>query len=325
MDLIANVPCCALVFEGGGYRASYTAGIADVLLERQLFFPFVCGLSAGASNTVNYLARDRKRVKWAFVYLAGDRVAGGVGSALRGNGYINADYVYRGLVDEGPAPFDFATFQANPADLSIQAFERDTGQTRCWSKADMPDATALIDRVRASSTLPWLMHPIELDGQVMLDGGLGKGAGLPLWLAEERGFDKFLFLATRPQGYRKQPFTGGTLATIMRLTEGRPHMREALLTRHERYNAEMERIERIERDGRCLIVRPDEMPVESTTFDVGALEHTFEMGRAHALRDLPRWREFLFGGRAAGPHVHAVAKHPVLGGPGYIEIEPHAS
>lgn len=320
MGLIANVACTALVFEGGGYRAGYTAGIADVLLEQGIYFPFVCGLSAGASNTVNYLSRDRHRVKWAFTELAAQKEAGGIAQAIRGNGYINADYIYRGLIDKGAAPFDWEAFTENPADLRIQAFERDTGMTRVWSKKSIGDLYRLIDVVRASSTLPWLMNPIEVDGQVMLDGGLGRGGGIPVWLAETAGFDRFFFLATRPKGYRKEPFSGAKLKTILALTSDYPFFREAVLTRWERYNAELERVEELERQGHCLIVRPDEMIVESTTFDVPLLRRSFELGRAHALRDLPRWREFLFGSSTAGPHAGTKATRPTLGVPGYVEI-----
>lgn len=320
MELTANVACCALVFEGGGYRAGYTAGMSDVLLEQGIYFPFVCGVSAGASNTINYLSRDRHRVRWAFVDLPGDPQAGGMRTALAGKGYINADYLYRGLVDQGAAPFDWQTFSANPAHMRIQAFERDTGRTVTWGTDDMHDMYELIDRVRASSTLPGLMHPLELDGQVLLDGGLGRGAGLPLWLAESEGFDKFLFLATRPKGYRKKSPEGTSHMMMLRLSSGFPYLREALLTRAERYNAEMERIQGLERAGRCLIVYPDEMLVESTTFDVPLLKKSFEMGRAQALRELPRWREFLFGSATAGPHARPAAKHPVRGGYGYLEL-----
>ena len=320
MELTTNVEGCALVFEGGGYRAGYTAGMSDVLLEEGIYFPFVCGLSAGASNTVNYLSRDRARVRWSFIDLAADKRAGGVGSALRGDGYINGDFCYRGAVDEGVLPFDWETFSANPADMGIQSFERDTGRTVSWSKRDCGDLYALIDRVRASSTLPWLMNPIEIGGQVMLDGGLGLGAGLPLRLAEEAGYEKFLFLTTRERGYQKKPFEGAGLQMILRLTHGYPHLREALLTRAERYNAEMRRIEEMEREGRCLIVRPDRMAVESTTFDTKLLEESFAAGRAQALRELPRWREFLFGSPVAGPRTRPTPRNPVLGGPGYIEL-----
>lgn len=313
MTLTTNVPGCALVFEGGGYRAGYTAGMARVLLEEGIYFPFVCGLSAGASNTVNYLSRDIWRSRWAFVDLAGQPQAGGPLSALRGNGYINADYCYRGLIDDNIAPFDWETFRANPARMRIQSFERDTGRTVTWGTDDFATIHDLIDRVRASSTLPWLMHPIEIDGRVVLDGGLGEGAGLPLRLAELEGYDKFLFLSTRPAGYRKQPFSGAWRQTMLRLTSDYPYLREALFSRAERYNAEMERIEGLERDGRCLIVRPEAMLVESTTFDVDKLSESFDMGHAQALRELPRWREFLFGSPTAGPRTRPTPTHPRTG------------
>ena len=293
MNLTTNVRDCALVFEGGGYRAGYTAGMADVLLEEGIHFPFVCGLSAGASNTVNYLSRDRWRTRWAFTELAGDPRAGGRASVLAGTGYINADYCYRGLIDEGIAPFDWETFAHNPAQLRIQAFERDTGRTVTWGREDIHTVHELIDRVRASSTLPALMQPISVDGRVMLDGGLGRGAGLPLWMAEEAGYERFLFLTTRERGYVKQPFAGAARNMVLRMTEGRPLFRAAMLTRADRYNAEMRRIEQLEREGRCLVVRPDVMSVESTTFDVAKLEESFDRGRAQAKRELPRWREFI--------------------------------
>ena len=318
MELTTNVPNCALVFEGGGYRAGYTAGMALALLEEGIYFPFVCGLSAGASNTVNYLSRDQWRTHWAFTQLATLPQAGGKMQALKGNGYINGDYCYRGIIADGTAPYDWDTFAANPAQFRIQSFERDTGRTVTWGRQDVSCVEDLIDRVRASSTLPWLMNPIEVDGQVMMDGGMGRGAGLPLWMAEEAGYDKFLFLTTRVAGYVKQPFSPVATQVILRLTKDYPFLREALLTRAERYNAEMDRIEQLAREGRCLIVRPDVMPVESTTFDVNRLEESFHMGHAQALRELPRWRAFLFGSPTAGPRTRPVPQRPVLGSSSHV-------
>ncbi len=53
-----NIFDTALIFEGGGMRASYTAGVVNTLLENELYFDFVAGISAGASHSVNYLSRD---------------------------------------------------------------------------------------------------------------------------------------------------------------------------------------------------------------------------------------------------------------------------
>jgi len=133
-----NVRDCALVFEGGGYRASYTAGIARVLLEQGISFDYVCGVSAGASHAVDYVSRDLRRTRMAFLGYDGAEKTGGVRSLLSGKGYFNADYLYEGAMLDGFMPFDWDAFVANPARIRIQAFERDTGRTVTWTKDDMP-------------------------------------------------------------------------------------------------------------------------------------------------------------------------------------------
>ena len=56
----------ALIFEGGGMRNSYSAGALAVMLETGLFFDDVYGLSAGATNTIDYLSRDVRRAEASF-------------------------------------------------------------------------------------------------------------------------------------------------------------------------------------------------------------------------------------------------------------------
>ena len=317
-----NVEGCALVFEGGGYRCSYTAGMADVLLEEGIYFPLVAGISAGASNTVNYIAQNRRRLRWALTTIAADPLCGGMRSALLGHGYYNGDYMYQGLIDCEDAPFDFESFSKNKARLRIQAFRPSDGSSVIWDKTSMTDSHRLVERVRASSAVPWMMRPDTfVDDEKYLDGGLGKGGGLPLHLAEGAGYKKFLFLATREQGYEKEPFDGTMLTIINRLTRNDPITRQAILTRADRYNAELARIQELEEAGACLTVRPDVMPVSSTTVDVDELERSFEMGRAQALRELPRWRQFLFGSPTAGPSSRKTTDRPLTGGPGYIDLQ----
>ena len=45
----------ALVFESGGMRGAYTAGLVRVMLEAGLSFPWVGGISAGCTNTCNFV------------------------------------------------------------------------------------------------------------------------------------------------------------------------------------------------------------------------------------------------------------------------------
>lgn len=311
--LMNNVFDCALVFEGGGYRAAYTSAFVEVLLEQGIYFDYVCGLSAGASNTVNYLSRDRDRARSSFSTSGSLRNAVGLHSLVRGHGYFDADALYEGAIADGTLPFDWDTFAANPARCRIQAFERDTGRTVRFGREDMTSPERMATLVRASSTLPSMMKPNPVDGRVLLDGGLGTGAGIPVCMAEDDGFEKFLFVATRPSGYRKKEPSARDRQLYKAMTHGSPYLRNALLTRWERYNAALEHVEQLAAEGRCLILYPDTMPVENSTTNARRLDAAHETGRAQYLRELPRVREFLFGSPTGGPT-------PSDEGTGYITL-----
>ena len=49
---------CALVLEGGALRCLFTAGVLDVMMERELEASYVIGVSAGALSGVNYLSKQ---------------------------------------------------------------------------------------------------------------------------------------------------------------------------------------------------------------------------------------------------------------------------
>lgn len=288
-----NVFDCALAFEGGGYRGAYTAGIANVLLENSVWFDYVCGISAGASSTLNYLSRDHERLRTCFLALPGNEPAGGLATLLRGKGYFNSDYIYEGCIADGVTPFDWETFVANPARLCIQAFDSESGRTVRFSKTDMPDIWEAMKRVRASSTIPGAMPPEPVEGRVLFDGGLGEGAGLPLVMAEADGLERFVLLATREAGYRKKPFPPTVRLAVKRLFRSYPHVVEAILTRAKRYNQELDRLAELEREGRLLSIRPDVMPVKNTTLDSDKLARAYDLGHEQGQRELERIYEFV--------------------------------
>ena len=272
-----NVTDCALAFEGGGYRGSFSAGFANVLLAARIAFPYVCGVSAGASNAVNYASQDRVRTREAFMTDGAARSMVGLRSVARGNGYFDADALYEGAVESGVMPFAWDSFVENRAEVKVQAFRRDDGATLRFGKAD------------------------------------GDGAGLPACIAEDDGWDRVLLVTTRPRGYRKQPPTRGEVRMYERLAGGHAAMMDALTSRWSRYNAELERIEELERAGRILVVRPERMLVSSGTVNARQLREQYEIGRAQAVREMGRIRKFLFGSRDAGPE-------PEAGWDGYVTI-----
>lgn len=291
--LESNVFDCALAFEGGGYRAAYTAGFVVMLLEQGIYFDYVCGISAGASHALNYVSRDIPRAALAFMGIDGTEKLGGFGSFVRGKGYFNADYMYHGCLVDGFFPFDYETFAANPAQIGIQTFERDTGRTVVFDKSDAHDTLSLFLHTRASATIPIAMKPEPIDGKVYYDGGLGEGAGIPLRMAERSGKKRTVLVVTRPLGYQKKPLGARARKIMTRLFGAYPHLLEAVLTRNERYNKELAYVKQREAEGAVLVIAPESMPVSNGTLSPTKLEGAYQQGYAQALRELPRLREYL--------------------------------
>lgn len=295
-ELSCNVNDVALCFEGGGYRAAYTAAFANLLLENNIHFGFVCGISAGASHAVDYVSRDCQRVHDSFIVLTARRPqAGGARSALMGRGYFNGDYVYRGCVADGYLPFDWQTFSASPARVRIQSYDADASRSVQWTKDDMPDVWQMMDRVRASSTLPALMKPIRMDGHLMYDGGLGQGGGIPVCLAEAEGFERFLVVLSQPRGFRKGHCTGRERRLYRHVARENENLYRALVQRNDEYDAALDHLDKLERQGRALVVYPREMPVKSTTIKTDLLVAAYNLGKLQYADTLPRVEDFLFG------------------------------
>ncbi len=288
----SNVTDVALVFEGGGMRGSYTSAVVVELLRAGIYFDWVAGISAGSSNTANYLARDERRARESFVEFAADPQMGNLRTWLKGQGWFNSEYIYEQTGYPGQAlPYDFATFQANPARMRIGGFRVDTGESVYWSKEDTPTLHDLMVRVRASSSMPVFMPPVTVGDDVYLDGALGPSGGIPLDAAKADGFTKFFVVLTRERDYVKSPqrFTGA----LRRYFRRYPAVVDALMERHRNYNRTREELYELERSGDAMLFVPTQMPVENGERNVVKLAASHQMGLEQARSELPRWREWL--------------------------------
>jgi predicted patatin/cPLA2 family phospholipase len=282
----------ALIFEGGGMRASYTAGVVVTLLEEGLEFVDVYGISAGSSHTVNYLSKSIERSKRSFVEFMATPGACGWGQLFRGRGYFNSEYIYEiASQPGGELSYDFETFQKNPARPHIEAYEWESGKTVSWSKEDMPTLLDLARRVRASSTMPFFMPPININGYTYFDGGIGDSWGVPLAQAQRDGYKKFFIVRTQVRNYRKSkdktPFLTNMLMNKYKGIAKRTQ------ERYINYNAILDEIDGLEASGEAYVFCPKSMPIKNTTIDQRLLKECYQKGYEQAREELPAWRDFL--------------------------------
>lgn len=290
MTLTNNITDTALIFEGGGMRASYTAGFVNILLENGLYFDYVAGISAGASNTVNYLSRDTERARKSFVDLVLEPEFGGWCSFIKGEGYFRAHYIYEEThYPDAALPLDFETFMANPAQVRFGAFEMDSGRVRYFTKDDIHTICDLVKIVRSSSTLPFFMLPTQFQGKTYLDGGLNSSIALDI--ARQDGFNKFFVVLSRPKGFRKGSFKLPGLTKVF--FRKHPHLADAIISCHKKYNRTLDEFDELENEGRAFLVCPETMPVTNMETNYNKLLESYRLGHAQGRRDLPRWKKFL--------------------------------
>ena len=284
----------ALVFEGGGMRNAYTAALVSRLIAEGINFPYISGVSAGSSHLCNFTSRDAQRSHDTFVDLVEDPEFGGLKHFRKGHGYFNAEYIYQQICyPDGALPFNLDTFLANPATTRVATFNASRGQVRWFSKEEMSTLDTLGPIIRASSTLPILMPPADIDGDIYVDGALGPNGGLPFDQPLREGYRKLLVVLTRPRGYVKGPMPASVGALLRTAYRQFPSVFEGVARRPDRYNAGRRLLFELEERGQAYVFAPDNLWINNTESRRERLEATYRAGLVQAVREMPAIKAFL--------------------------------
>ena len=292
MELKNNIDDVALIFEGGGMRGAFSAGIVNALLENELYFNYVAGISAGTSQTLNYLSRDMERTKNSFIEIVDDPNFGGWKSFLKGKGFFNGEYIYEEIGKPGEwLEFDYETFRKNPAKYRIVSYDVKKRAAKNFTNTDVKCLEDVMKIARASSSLPFFMEPTVIKDRVYFDGGLT--GGIAIDIAIEDGYDKFFVVRTQEKEYRKKAVKHPRF--YKRHFKKYPGVADALLKRPEVYNKQCDLIEELERQGKAYVVYPEKMDITNRETHKDKLEEIYEQGYNIGMKDVEKWKEFLFG------------------------------
>ena len=284
----------ALVFEGGGMRNAYTAALVSRLIAEGINFPHISGVSAGSSHLCNFTSRDAIRSHATFVDLVEDPEFGGLKHFRKGHGYFNAEYIYQQICyPDGAMPFNMDTFLANPATTRVATFNASRGEERWFSKEEMSTLDTLGPIIRASSTLPILMPPVEIDGDTYVDGALGPNGGLPFDQPLREGYRKLLVVLTRPRDFVKDPMPASVGALLRTAYRSFPSVFEGVALRTDRYNAGRRFLFELEERGQAYVFAPDNLWINNTESRRERLEATYRAGLVQAVREMPAIKAFL--------------------------------
>lgn len=263
-----------IVDVGGGLRGIYAAGVLDYCMDKGIRFDLGIGVSAGSANLISYAAGQRGRNYRFYTDYSQRREYMGVGDFLKSGSYINMDYMYSELSNAGGEdPLDYPAVRDNPMELYVVAADAETGEAHYFSKDDI--AQDNYDILKASSSIPFVCRPYPVQGRLYYDGALGDP--VPVDKALELGCDRVVVLLTKPAGIPRSPSRDEKYAAgIQRKYPAAAH---ALRQRASRYNAGVFRAQRLEIEGKALVVSPDDTcGVDTLTRDRAALESLYEKG-----------------------------------------------
>ena len=275
-----------LVLEGGAMRGLFTAGIIDVMMEAGVEPDGLIGVSAGAAFGCNYKSRQPGRAIRYNTRFAKDGRYSGLKSLLTTGDYFNAQFGYH-IVPYQYDLFDVETFEQNPMEFMVVCTDVLTGQA-VYHKMDRVDYDEL-EWLRASASMPLASKVVEVAGRKLLDGGVADS--IPLAYFESIGYDRNVVILTQPEGYVKHRTK---LMPLMRIGLRRyPEMIQAMDRRYLMYNRELEFVRQAEREGRCLVIRPDEkLPIGHISHDLEEMKRVYQIGREMGDRYIERIKAF---------------------------------
>lgn len=275
-----------LVLEGGAMRGLWTAGITDVMMEHDIWPDGLVGVSAGAAFGCNYKSRQIGRAIRYNMRFAKDSRYSGIRSLLTTGDYFNAEFDYH-IVPKQYEIYDDDAFNRNPMEFIVVCTDVETGEAVYQPLTEANYDT--YEWIRASASMPLVSKVVSIQGRKLLDGGVADS--IPLAYTESRGYDRNVVVLTQPLGYQKEH---NRLMPLMRLALRRyPEMIKALDYRHIMYNKQLEYVAQAEREGRCLVIRPDEkIPIGHISHNPQQMQHVYQIGRAIGERYIERIKDF---------------------------------
>lgn len=276
-----------LVLEGGGLRDMFTAGILDVMMDAEVRFDGIIGVSAGATFGCNYKSHQRGRTlrynkseakNWRYCSMR---------SWITTGDLVGAEYAYHKLPNEIDI-FDNATFMADPTRFTVVCTDAETGRPVYHDIESFDDEG--LEWLRASASLPIVSRAVEVGGRKLLDGGITDSIPLAYWQRE--GFERNVVILTQPAGFVKKRTR---LMPLFRLFCRRfPAIIEAMERRHEMYNAQLEYLAREATKGHTLVLCPDHaLDIGRTEMNPDKMQRIYDEGVAYGKAHLQQIIDFV--------------------------------
>jgi len=274
-----------LVLQGGGMRGVYTSGVLDFFMDKDLYFPYIIAVSAGACNAIAYIGKQKGLGKRICVNHIKDNKYISYKNLLTKGSILEMDFIFN-KIPNSLEPMDFDSITKSKDKLIVTT-------TNCYTGApvyiDKDQCDDVITAIKASSSVPFLTKPVEFNGMHLLDGGISDP--VPIKKAIEDGRHKNVVVLTNEDGYNQKPFRMKWMAN--KIYPNYQELIKAILDSHKLYHESISYIKELEEKKEVFVIRPSRY-LKLKTFDRNTrrMESLYELGYKDAedrYDELNRW------------------------------------
>ena len=263
----------AFVFAGGGSRGSAQVGMLQALLDRGITADVVYGASVGAINAAGFCGEpttagvDRMVERWRQITREDVFPQGRFPTPWRffqQREAVHPNDGVRAIIDSG---LTFERLEQSPIPLEVVATSLTDGRTQWFTEG------SAAERILASTALPALLPPVEVDGEAFIDGGVVDN--VPIGRAIAQGAERIFVLLCGPLHYTPHRYRRPVEAVLTAF----------FIAVHAKFARELERLpEGVE----VVVFTVDSEPV-SRYDDFSATDTLIAAGRANADIVLDFW------------------------------------
>ena len=282
MEEVKKLMKIGLVLEGGAMRGMYTAGVLDTFLDKDFWVDGIISVSAGALFGVNYPSRQKERaIRYNKKFISDKRYISFKSLVSTGN-IVNKDFAFYEVPFKYDV-FDNKTFKESDIDFYVAVTNLQTAQSEY---VKLIDPLAQMEVLRATSAMPYVSRPVEIDGIPYLDGAIADS--IPVEQMQKLGYDKIIVILTRTLEYRKSK----PMIWIAKWFYRRyPHFADAVNQRYAMYNRQVENVIKLAEKGDIFVIRPSvDLKIKRIEKDPNKLQAMYELG----MKDMQlQWKNLL--------------------------------
>lgn len=275
-----------VVMEGGAFRGIYVAAALDALMENGINLRCAIGVSAGALNGMNYISGQIGRAGKITLNHRFDKKYVGGRVLIKNRSIFGYDYAFNELMKK--YPFNQERFQSGKQRFVIVATNLKTAKAEYFENG----CCDVYKVLEASSSLPYVSKPVQINGAPYLDGGCSDK--VPYQWALDNGYEKVIVIKTQQDGFRKSETSERSKKLAEKVYHKFPEFARLLGENNEMYNKQLDNLDKLRDEGKVFVISPTE-PVDVSRFesDIEKLGELYYMGYNDTIRLIPEIKKYL--------------------------------